>query len=190
MSTTLYRFFDADGALLYVGITKNGAQRWHEHSKSKEWWGRVASTTVEHYDTRAAALDAERAAIVAERPLFNVVHNVTHKGEHLVERGTPDTIPSFDNWWMPGALRLAYIDAMKAIDALIHLWQREVDDDVLHPIVDGIVSLEISDMCSDCDEVLPPLMVLSGGEARYSCKCGNTWRCWWNLDRRALAEVR
>ena len=73
--TTLYRFYDADDVLLYVGISERGPERWKAHRKGKPWWTDVARTTTEHYDTRQQALDAERAAIIAEKPLHNVVHN-------------------------------------------------------------------------------------------------------------------
>jgi predicted DNA-binding transcriptional regulator AlpA len=46
--TTLYRFFDAEGQLLYVGITRRGANRWRNHEQVKAWWGQVSSSTVEH----------------------------------------------------------------------------------------------------------------------------------------------
>ena len=72
--TTLYRLFDQAGELLYVGITERGAQRWGEHRKSKEWWVEVATTKTTHYETRADALEAERLAIIKERPKFNQAH--------------------------------------------------------------------------------------------------------------------
>jgi hypothetical protein len=74
-TTTLYRFYDADDRLLYVGISERGPERWRAHRKDKPWWTEVVRTTTEHYDNRAAALEAERAAIIAEQPAYNVVHN-------------------------------------------------------------------------------------------------------------------
>lgn len=41
----LYRLFDADGHLLYVGITWNPRDRWRAHKRTKEWW-----ESVTHYD--------------------------------------------------------------------------------------------------------------------------------------------
>jgi hypothetical protein len=73
--TTLYRFYDADDRLLYIGISEKGPERWKAHRKDKPWWTDVARSTTEHYETRAEALEAERAAIIAEKPLHNVVHN-------------------------------------------------------------------------------------------------------------------
>lgn len=74
-SHTLYRFFASDGALLYVGKTKNPGRRLGEHRKDKPWWTSVARVDMEHFPTPAALDDAERRAIKDERPLHNVTHN-------------------------------------------------------------------------------------------------------------------
>ena len=76
VSTThaLYRFWAADGALLYVGITINPGRRWRAHQR-REWWHEVASITVETHPDRPAVLAAERAAIATEHPRCNVIHN-------------------------------------------------------------------------------------------------------------------
>jgi predicted GIY-YIG superfamily endonuclease len=84
VSTTLYRFYDKDGALLYVGITSRGPNRWRDHEDSRAWWSTVAMSRVEQYPNRAEALAAERAAIRAERPIHNVVHATPRS-----ERPTP-----------------------------------------------------------------------------------------------------
>lgn len=76
--TTLYRFFDADEVLLYIGIAGNPGRRFGQHSTgpdAKPWWHRVDHSTMEHFESRAEALEAEKAAIIDEHPLFNVVHN-------------------------------------------------------------------------------------------------------------------
>jgi hypothetical protein len=70
--TALYRFYDAAGALLYVGITHDIEERWGNHRTTKEWWPDVAHQTVEWYDTRPAALAAEVVAIRTEEPRYNV----------------------------------------------------------------------------------------------------------------------
>ncbi|AEV86714.1 hypothetical protein ACWT_5697 [Actinoplanes sp. SE50] len=74
----LYRFYDRTGVLLYVGITVDFADRMATHAKEKDWWVRVdrSATQVDYYDSRRAALDAEREAIKAEKPLENDQHNV------------------------------------------------------------------------------------------------------------------
>lgn len=71
----LYRFYGHDGALLYVGITNNPSNRWKAHSKEKPWWLDVTTVTLERHPDRESVLEAERTAIITEKPLFNVVHN-------------------------------------------------------------------------------------------------------------------
>lgn len=75
MTTTLYRFFDAGGQLLYVGIAGNPGRRFGQHAKDKTWWTQVASSSMQHFGTRTEAERAEQIAIRAEGPLHNVVHN-------------------------------------------------------------------------------------------------------------------
>jgi hypothetical protein len=69
--TTLYRYFDAEGRLLYVGITGQTAMRGLQHARYSQWWPRVASATYEHFATRAEAESAELAAITNECPRYN-----------------------------------------------------------------------------------------------------------------------
>lgn len=71
-ATSLYRFYDAAGKLLYVGITRRGWHRFDEHSASKHWWEQVCTTRVKHFATRDAARKAELAAIASERPQHNI----------------------------------------------------------------------------------------------------------------------
>lgn len=127
----LYRFFDQSGQLLYVGITLEIAWRWKSHSKSKPWWRSVSRATIEHFDSRAAALAAERDAIAAERPLWNIVHNgdasttnrelpaLRHPGKWMSMAraaqllgttratlgGTLRTIATANQWWGEGNWR-------------------------------------------------------------------------------------
>lgn len=69
----LYRFFDADDQLLYVGMTMDPGTRWKAHGRNKSWWAEVKKITLEHFDSYEAVADAEIAAIDAENPLYNVV---------------------------------------------------------------------------------------------------------------------
>lgn len=73
----LYRFYGAGGTLLYIGITNSIPVRLKRHSEDKPWWLGVTRIMVEHYPDRLAVLEAERRAIIAEKPLYNEVHNPT-----------------------------------------------------------------------------------------------------------------
>lgn len=68
----LYRMYDGDDHLLYVGITLDVAHRFADHRQGKTWWADVATIRLEHFGTRADLEAAEVAAIVAERPVHNV----------------------------------------------------------------------------------------------------------------------
>lgn len=71
--TTLYRFYDADWRLIYVGISGNPPVRFDQHRALKPWWRRVAFIRCQHFDSRNDALIAETMAIRDERPPFNLV---------------------------------------------------------------------------------------------------------------------
>jgi len=71
----LYRFFDDQGDLLYVGITMNPSARWPQHKRDKHWWHQVENITLEVFGSRKEVLDAETEAIKTEHPRYNVVHN-------------------------------------------------------------------------------------------------------------------
>lgn len=74
--TALYRYFNADGDLLYIGISIDPDGRLKAHRDNHEpWVSEAARRSVEWHDTRADALKAEEEAIKAERPRFNGKHN-------------------------------------------------------------------------------------------------------------------
>lgn len=70
---TLYRMYDKNNVLLYVGITSRGSRRFAEHAADKPWWRQVDRIDLEHHKTREQVEDAERVAIASERPLHNIV---------------------------------------------------------------------------------------------------------------------
>lgn len=72
--TALYRWYDVEARLLYVGVAFNPVGRAGQHQRSQPWWGDVRSATVEWFDTRVQALDEEEDAIKRERPQHNIVH--------------------------------------------------------------------------------------------------------------------
>lgn len=85
-ATALYRLYDADEALLYVGIAVDPPVRLRIHSGEKTWWPQVARHTVEWHPDRPSAEVAEVAAIVTEKPRYNVEHSTTRaRGDALAE---------------------------------------------------------------------------------------------------------
>lgn len=146
----LYRFFGADDALLYIGITINPGSRWRSHSKDKPWWHEVAKVTVEQFDSREAVEVAERAAIQAERPKYNVVHNrhrplVVHDISAEVEADVVAAIGDDRHVLFKLASYAAALhdikgeSARKALIAKLFLWLDE--DRLADVLVDGLFVL-------------------------------------------------
>lgn len=71
----LYRFFDSDDVLLYVGMTRNPARRFGQHGSEKPWWQKVVRIHMEHHKSLHALREAERRAIETERPAHNIHMN-------------------------------------------------------------------------------------------------------------------
>lgn len=71
----VYRLFDADGVLLYVGCTCRPVHRMSAHRRDKRWAGRLASVTWSEPMRQFQALAAEAKAIREEAPEFNIVGN-------------------------------------------------------------------------------------------------------------------
>lgn len=74
-ATFLYRFYDADDVLLYVGITDNLLERTWSHARASTWMEFAVRSTVEQHAKRGDAEEAEITAIRGECPLFNQAYN-------------------------------------------------------------------------------------------------------------------
>lgn len=69
---TLYRFYDADDALLYVGLSINPGKRFERHRTDKEWWTEVARIEMEQFSDIGSLRAGERDAIKSEHPRHNI----------------------------------------------------------------------------------------------------------------------
>lgn len=70
----LYRLYNADFELLYVGITFNLSSRMSYHRHSQPWWSEVADMWSKPYPADLCA-EFERRVIEYEEPKYNVVYN-------------------------------------------------------------------------------------------------------------------
>lgn len=89
--TALYRLYDVDDRLLYVGISSDPPSRMQQHAADKPWWPEVADQRIEWLDSRTEALDAERLAIAGEHPRFNHVHKQSSVLRFIEPRRLNDT---------------------------------------------------------------------------------------------------
>lgn len=70
---SVYRAYDVAGDLLYVGMSTSAAQRLGAHEHHSGWWHEVATVTVRHLPTEAAARIHETHAIHSEAPKYNMM---------------------------------------------------------------------------------------------------------------------
>lgn len=88
---TVYRMYDEQGALLYIGRSLRWWTRVGNH-REKDWWGEVTRIEMEHVEDSRTA---EREAIHAEHPRHNVVHNRHEPGlDGRPRASTPDLLAS------------------------------------------------------------------------------------------------
>jgi GIY-YIG catalytic domain len=71
----LYRHFEPNGDLLYVGVTLSILGRTGTHLKKAPWKHSIYMIVIEPFETREELLDAERIAILTEFPKYNRVLN-------------------------------------------------------------------------------------------------------------------
>lgn len=68
----LYRHYDENDNLLYVGVSHNAMNRYKRQHKLKAEWARyTVKMTIERFERRCDALAAEAKAIAEEKPAYN-----------------------------------------------------------------------------------------------------------------------
>ena len=74
--THLYRHFDKNGTLLYIGISISAIYRFGVHTElCSDWIEKTTRIEIERFLIRQHALEAEKKAIINELPLYNYAHN-------------------------------------------------------------------------------------------------------------------
>lgn len=72
----LYRFYDDQGVLLYVGITMTASHRFMSHRSEQLWWSEVKWINIEDHPDEGSARAAELAAIRSESPKYNIAGTI------------------------------------------------------------------------------------------------------------------
>ncbi len=73
----VYRIYDDADRLLYIGVSYDPDDRLKGHKYAATWVDEYHHHDATWYDTRDEAEAAEAAAIKAEHPVYNVMHNAT-----------------------------------------------------------------------------------------------------------------
>lgn len=113
--TDLYRQYDKDENLLYIGISINARARHVQHKVSSEWVAEVATIRIENYSTRADAEKAEREAIANERPLYNSQHATYKRPKPIYVPATPRVLT--DGAWKKVVYAGDDVDVSEYLDA-------------------------------------------------------------------------
>lgn len=71
----LYRHYDKNDVLLYLGISLTLFQRLADHKLYSIWFNEVTKITVERFNSEKNLLIAEKKAIKNEKPLYNIQHS-------------------------------------------------------------------------------------------------------------------
>jgi len=79
----LYRAYDDTGVLLYVGISYSIAGRTVQHESGSKWHELAVKITIERFNNRALAIEAEKQAIIKERPIYNKANNPEYKHKEV-----------------------------------------------------------------------------------------------------------
>ena len=79
--TDLYRYFDDEGKLLYVGISFSAIVRASQHKANADWFDFVSQMTVERFESRDDASKAEIEAIRSENPIYNKTFSKLKSGK-------------------------------------------------------------------------------------------------------------
>lgn len=125
----LYRMYDRGGALLYIGITCDPHSRFRTHSVEKDWWRDVDTIRVENFSDRESLAQAERQAILAELPRYNIKDTRTRGTYSLLEIAEltgADQCLKHPERWLLGKMRASGNKGMN-IDGELRFTRRQIN---------------------------------------------------------------
>lgn len=77
---SVYRIYDSDNQLLYVGMSGRVLGRIADHHTTKDWFKDVSRIDIQWHSSKKEATAAEAYAIKSEKPLYNRHLNANHRG--------------------------------------------------------------------------------------------------------------
>ena len=189
---SLYRFFGSEDVLLYIGLTVNLPTRLTSHATGKPWWHDVVRMSVQAYPDRAAVVEAERLAIIAEGPLHNIQHNKRRRGTQDVpaDAGIPAVyrFADFDHSELSETPQ--YARFREALNYMANALYRLTEDEWKDAIRDCVLTAPHVDNCRRCRVSNWPFRAENHGRgfrAYYRChRCGDVYTVKsWSYERTA-----
>ena len=77
MAYFLYKIFDTNNQLIYVGMTDNIARRFIQH-QNKEWFKLMTRFESFAFESKEKCKEAEADEIASSNPIYNKIHNKTN----------------------------------------------------------------------------------------------------------------
>lgn len=112
----LYRIWNEDGELLYVGATTDPGHRLREHHLQQPWWDEAASVTLQRLATYIELAEAEIEAIRSENPKYNVIHTekprVSAMKPRRPQEGGGSVYQRADGLWV-GTVEMPMVDGKR-----------------------------------------------------------------------------
>lgn len=163
----LYRFYDSEDTLLYIGITGDPMNRWSGHSHDKTWYRDVARSSMEHFESRGALAAAEIHAIRTEKPRYNRTHNSVPQPPTIAAVRTRNNFSKLTS----DASRFQKPDAI-ADDEYVSDEEREARLDELEEMLRRKTVMRHPENCPDCGF----LFICEEHDGLFRCwNCLNMW---------------
>ncbi len=102
----VYRLYDADDRLIYIGASHHLPERMRAHELSSWFYSLIYRLDYADYPTRFDALAAEAVAIQEEAPVFNVRHRQEHYRDRDFADWTAEDIHACREWLRTNAIHL------------------------------------------------------------------------------------
>lgn len=185
--TTLYRAFDSEGVLLYVGIAVDWGRRWSQHRERSHWYGQVTRVELEQHSTRSGAREAERQAVEDEKPIHNIEHTAADQRPFARKARTELHVTSYDHARAIGIE--GYAELWAAIDRFANACGRARtpvlagQEGLVRLLAEMARAVPYGDCCRPCGAIAHPLAVEVNGEyLRASYRHCTTWTTGWAVD--------
>ena len=181
----LYRLYNADRELLYIGISKSALGRLAQHLDDKPWADEIATVKIErHPVSRFEIEQMERDAIIAERPRYNKAHNYGRADTAEYRANDP-----YDHSWMRQFCSDNYATMQSAVGMALQAYTDykspgDTDDSVWVMWRQLLNAANYYD-AHDCtephgDRFTLPFRRTADGWCHYKCvNCGHVWKCWY-----------
>mgnify|MGYP000117110030 FL=1 len=119
----LYRCFNQLNQLIYVGISHSAIDRFSQHLRCSEWGEEVRRIDVSAFESREAALLAEKDAIILERPLYNKMHSNAERAK------------------IPACFNMAFYDSIGWPSLCTKIHDLETDSVIVEYLTDGEIRI-------------------------------------------------